>query len=441
RADAAADPAHRPHPRRDPRGRRTGERDPGSREARPVRALPAAGDPQGPLPPRRGRRPRRRADDRGGRDGLLGPASALAAGAHQRGAHRALGPGAAPSRPGPAAARRGLALPRRLHRLRQRQLSPARHPSRDPDRPLARRAAHPRVRGLRGLRRGPPRRGRRRLRPRRDRARRAARSGARRRRRRGVRGGGRRDRRPRLLRLTPRPPPDGPAAASRWSRCRLPAVTSPRPPLTPAHRPLIRRPGRRPSAAPSPITPTRGKPMSHASAAQKTGLTDRRLTRVEWAGTTLPEPFMLFLILFAITGVVSTAMAWAGVSVTVPGTDEPTVIRGLFTGEGMTWLTTNLGANYVGFPPLVTVLPILLAIGIAQHSGLLGAAIRKLFGSSPAWLLPCVVGFVGVVSSIMADSAFVVVPPLAALVFKAAGRHPMAGLLGGFAAAGAGYST
>ena len=27
----------------------------------------------------------------------------------------------------------------------------------------------------------------------------------------------------------------------------------------------------------------------------------------------------------------------------------------------------------------------------------------------------------------MADSAFVVVPPLAALVFKAAGRHPVAG--------------
>ena len=89
----------------------------------------------------------------------------------------------------------------------------------------------------------------------------------------------------------------------------------------------------------------------------------------------------------------------------------------------------------------MTVLPILLAIGISQHSGLLAAAIRKLFGSSPSWMLPYVVGFVGVVSSIMADSAFVVVPPLAALVFKAAGRHPVASLLGGFATAGAGYST
>lgn len=171
------------------------------------------------------------------------------------------------------------------------------------------------------------------------------------------------------------------------------------------------------------------------------GFGDKILNGVERVGNKLPEPFMLFIILFLITGLVSTAMALADVTVEVPGAEEPTVIKGLFTGEGMAWLTTNLGPNYIGFPPLVTVMPILLAIGIAQHSGLLGAAIRKLFGSSPAWMLPYVVGFVGVVSSIMADSAFVVVPPLAALVFKAAGRHPVAGLLGGFAAAGAGYST
>lgn len=171
------------------------------------------------------------------------------------------------------------------------------------------------------------------------------------------------------------------------------------------------------------------------------GITDKILNGVERAGNKLPEPFMLFLVLFAVTGIVSTAMAGSGVVVSVPGSEEPTVIKGLFTGEGLTWLTTTLGENFIGFPPLVTVLPILLAIGIAQHSGLLAAGIRKLFGTSPAWLLPYVVGFVGVISSIMADTAFVVVPPLAALVFKAAGRHPVAGLLGGFAAAGAGYST
>ncbi|NJC23577.1 aminobenzoyl-glutamate transport protein [Arthrobacter pigmenti] len=178
-----------------------------------------------------------------------------------------------------------------------------------------------------------------------------------------------------------------------------------------------------------------------SSAVSRRSFTDRFLNGVERVGNKLPEPFMLFLILFGITAVVSTAMAWGNVTVQVPGSDEITRIRGLFTAEGLTWLTQNLGPNYLGFPPLVTVLPILLAVGVAEKSGLLAAMIRKAFGSAPRWALPYAVGVVGVLGSIMSDAAFVVIPPLAALVFKAAGRHPVAGLLGGFAAAGAGYST
>ena len=175
--------------------------------------------------------------------------------------------------------------------------------------------------------------------------------------------------------------------------------------------------------------------------ATKHSLGDRFLTGIERVGNKLPEPFALFTILFLITAVVSTAMAWAGVVVQVPGKEEPVAIQGLFTGDGVAWFTTTLGENYIGFPPLVTVATILLAIGIAEKSGFLAAAIRFTIGSAPRWMLPYTVGFVGVVGSIMADSAFVVIPPLAALAFKAAGRHPVAGLLGGFAAAGAGYST
>lgn len=172
------------------------------------------------------------------------------------------------------------------------------------------------------------------------------------------------------------------------------------------------------------------------------GIGDRLLTTIERWGNKLPEPFTLFLILLLITGVISTAMALAGVAVTVPGTEDgPIEIRGLFTGEGLAWFTSNLGANFIGFPPLQTVLTILLAVGVAEKTGMLAAVVRKSFGSAPRWMLPYVVGIVGVTGSVMADSAFIIIPPLAALVFKAAGRHPVAGLLGGFAAVGAGYST
>lgn len=178
-----------------------------------------------------------------------------------------------------------------------------------------------------------------------------------------------------------------------------------------------------------------------SSTTVRRGMTDKFLTGVERVGNKLPDPFMLFIILFGITAVVSTLMAWANVSVQLPGSEDVTEIRGFFTGEGLSWFTQNLGPNYLGFPPLATVLPILLAVGVAEKSGMLAAMIRRAFGSAPRWALPYAVGVVGVLGSIMSDAAFVVIPPLAALVFKAAGRHPVAGLLGGFAAAGAGYST
>ena len=168
---------------------------------------------------------------------------------------------------------------------------------------------------------------------------------------------------------------------------------------------------------------------------------DRLLGTIESVGNKLPEPFTLFLILFLITAVISTVMAYFGAEVAVPGEDESVKIKGFFTGEGLAWFTTTLGQNYLGFPPLVTVLPIMLAVGVSERSGMLSALIRKLFGSANRSVLPYAVGIIGVTGSIMADAAFVVIPPLAAMVFKAAGRHPVAGLLGGFAAVGAGYST
>lgn len=168
---------------------------------------------------------------------------------------------------------------------------------------------------------------------------------------------------------------------------------------------------------------------------------DRVLAWVERTGNKLPDPFILFLILFLVVGVISTLLAAMDAQVTLPGADEPLVINGLFTAEGLTWLTVNIGANFIGFPPLLTVVTILLAVTVAERTGLLAAAIRLTLASAPRWLLPYALGVVGVTASVMADASMIVIPPLAAAVFKAAGRHPMAGLVGGFAAAGAGYST
>ena len=181
--------------------------------------------------------------------------------------------------------------------------------------------------------------------------------------------------------------------------------------------------------------------MTPSAPTNRPRLLDRALDRVERLGNRLPDPLVIFAGLFLITAVLTTVLAAFGAQAQVPGEDEPLQVRSFFSGEGLTWFTTTLGENYIGFPPLVNVLPIVLAVGIAEGSGVLSAAIRWLFGSAPRWLLPYVIALVGVNGNLMSDTSFVVIPPLAALVFAAVGRHSLAGMLGGFAAVGASFST
>jgi aminobenzoyl-glutamate transport protein len=49
------------------------------------------------------------------------------------------------------------------------------------------------------------------------------------------------------------------------------------------------------------------------------------------------------------------------------------------------------------------------------------------------------VAFVACQGHVMSDASFLVIPPLAALVFRAVGRHPLAGLIGAYACLGTGY--
>jgi aminobenzoyl-glutamate transport protein len=178
-----------------------------------------------------------------------------------------------------------------------------------------------------------------------------------------------------------------------------------------------------------------------STTAAPTTRTDRVLAGIERAGNKIPEPFVLFVGLFTILAVVSTGMALGGVQAQIEGTESPTVVRGFFTGEGIRWFATTVVDNFVGFPPLGTVVVILLGVGIAQRSGLLSTVIKRSFAGAPSWALPYAVSLVCMVGHVMSDSVMIVIPPLAAMVFAAAGRHPVAGLLGAFAAAGAAYST
>ncbi|MFF4257778.1 AbgT family transporter [Streptomyces sp. NPDC001663] len=168
---------------------------------------------------------------------------------------------------------------------------------------------------------------------------------------------------------------------------------------------------------------------------------DRVLALIERAGNALPNPIVLFTALFVILAVISTALALADVHVTVPGTTDTKPITGLFTGEGVRWLTENLVTNFATFPPIAAVLLMIMAVGVAEKAGLLETVMRATLARAPRALLPYLVALVACQAHMISDVAAIVLPPLAAVVFKSAGRHPVAGLIGGFACVGAGYAA
>ncbi|HRY44029.1 MAG TPA: AbgT family transporter, partial [Thermoanaerobaculia bacterium] len=162
---------------------------------------------------------------------------------------------------------------------------------------------------------------------------------------------------------------------------------------------------------------------------------------VERAGNALPHPATIFLLLaLAVLGA-SAIGSWAGLTAVHPGTGKAITVVNLLTVEGLHLVLEKAVSNFTSFAPLGTVLVALLGIGVAEGSGLIGTLLRLLVLSAPRRLLTFVVVFAGVMSNAASEVGYVLLIPLAAVIFLAAGRHPLAGLAAAFAGVSGGYSA
>jgi aminobenzoyl-glutamate transport protein len=216
------------------------------------------------------------------------------------------------------------------------------------------------------------------------------------------------------------------------------------------------------------------------------GRAARVLDAIEWLGNKLPEPAILFAILAGIVVVASAITSAAGWTVTpqqptvqmvaktnpdgtpvlnadgtpkkVMATDArgkpivtlkpqtnpdgtPVVLRprSLMTTEGVYWMLSSMVRNFTGLPALGLVFIAMLGIGLAEKFGLFSALMRSLAIATPAKFLTPVVVFVGANSSVASDAGYIILPPLAAALYLAVGRSPIAGLAAAFAGVAGGF--
>lgn len=175
-------------------------------------------------------------------------------------------------------------------------------------------------------------------------------------------------------------------------------------------------------------------------ASQKTQ-TSRVFDMIERLGNKLPDPFVLFIVLALIVIGLSAVANALGASAEHPQTGDDEAVRSLLSGEGIQFMLTSMLENFTGFAPLGLVLGIMLGIGLVEQVGYLDYAIRKSVSRVPGYLLPYMAVFVGIMGNIASDAAMVLIPPLMAMAFYKIGRHPIAGLVAGFAGAGAGFTA
>ncbi|MCC5931268.1 MAG: AbgT family transporter [Cyclobacteriaceae bacterium] len=168
---------------------------------------------------------------------------------------------------------------------------------------------------------------------------------------------------------------------------------------------------------------------------------NRFLSIVEKIGNLLPHPATLFAGFAIFVVFLSGFLSLFNLTVQHPGTGENIEVVNLISAHGLHLILTKMITNFTNFAPLGTVLVALLGIGIAEGSGLIGAALRLVVLKSPPKLLTLVLVFSGVLSNTASEVGYVLLVPLAAMIFLAAGRHPLAGLAAAFAGVSGGYSA
>ena len=199
------------------------------------------------------------------------------------------------------------------------------------------------------------------------------------------------------------------------------------------------------------------QPSLTGKPATKGGLLDA----IEWVGNKLPDPVLLFLfgaVFIMVASQVAVSVGWevqpkeAVISIDEASGEElvtfvddidkpPLTATSLLSADGLFWCVNSMVDNFMAFPPLGVVLVGMLGIGVAERTGLLAAVLKAFMLVVPNRLLTPTMVFLGIMSSMGVDAGYVVLPPLAAALYKSVGRSPLAGLAAVFAGVSAGFNA
>ena len=117
------------------------------------------------------------------------------------------------------------------------------------------------------------------------------------------------------------------------------------------------------------------------------------------------------------------------------------MINNLFNRTGLQYLVSNMLSNFTSFAPLGSLIVGLMGVGVAYKSGFLNSFFKMITKDKPKKLFTFIVVLLGVISSMFFEAGYVVLLPVAAILFMNLGRHPSIGVSAAFAGISFGYGA
>lgn len=165
------------------------------------------------------------------------------------------------------------------------------------------------------------------------------------------------------------------------------------------------------------------------------------LDSIEAIGNKIPDITMLFFVATLLCIALSVVLSYFTFDYVHPLTKQPVEIVNLFTPSELMALFVSMVKNFVNFPPLGIVIVATLGIGIAEGSGYISTALKKLLSIVPLSVVTPSVIFIGILAHVASDSAYVILMPVSAYIFYKTGKHPLAGITAGFAGLAGGFTA
>ena len=161
------------------------------------------------------------------------------------------------------------------------------------------------------------------------------------------------------------------------------------------------------------------------------------------------HPALIFFMLTIIVMVISSVGSILNLQTTYYNVNSVTgeletqvvMIKNLFNRTGLQYLVSSMLPNFTSFAPLGTLILGLMGVGVAYKSGFLNSFFKMIIKNKPKKLFTFLIVLLGIISSMFFEASYVILLPIAAILFMNLGRHPSIGVSAAFAGITFGYGA